>query len=121
MGISEGELEKMLGKDKARRVLHEADTNRNTNTTANMEQNTGNVSNGKKKAKRQDSPCHIHIHSARATLADADGVSGKAAIDGLIHSGILDDDSPEEVKQVSYSQEKCKKGYEKTQITLTWE
>ena len=59
----------------------------------------------------------IHIHSIRKRLTDADGISGKACIDGLVHAGILQDDSPAFVSQVSYSQEKGKE--EKTIITLT--
>lgn len=53
-----------------------------------------------------DTPCHIHIHSKRKRLADADGVSGKAAIDSLVHAGLLEDDGPKIVTGVSYSQEK---------------
>lgn len=48
----------------------------------------------------------IHIHSKRSRLSDADGVSAKAAIDSLVHCGLLHDDGPEEVAEVSYSQEK---------------
>jgi len=48
----------------------------------------------------------IHIHSRRKRLCDSDGVSGKAVIDGVVHAGILADDSPKYVKEVSYSQEK---------------
>lgn len=72
---------------------------------------------GKKKVERLDTLCSIAIHSVRRRLADADGISGKAAIDGLIHGGILKDDSPKEVESVSYTQEKTK-GKEKTIITI---
>jgi ubiquitin len=54
------------------------------------------------------SPCSIHIHSKRKRLTDADGVSAKAAIDGTVHGGLLQDDSPEFVQEVSYSQAKAK-------------
>ena len=50
----------------------------------------------------------IHIHSKRKRLTDADGVSAKAAIDGAVHGGLLQDDSPEFVQEVSYSQAKSK-------------
>jgi Holliday junction resolvase RusA-like endonuclease len=49
--------------------------------------------------------------------SDADGISAKAAIDGLVHAGLLKDDSPKYVKEVSYSQEKGEP--EETIITLT--
>ena len=54
------------------------------------------------------SRCSIHIHSKRKRLTDADGVSAKAAIDGLVHGGLLQDDSPQFVQEVSYSQAKAK-------------
>ena len=66
-----------------------------------------------------DSPVSIHVHSKRARLTDADSVSAKAAIDGIVHAGLLQDDSPEFVQSVSYSQEKTEKGEpEETIITI---
>lgn len=49
--------------------------------------------------------CSIHVHSRTKTLADEDGRSIKAAVDGLRKARILEDDSPEFVKEVSQSQE----------------
>ena len=71
-----------------------------------MEQNTCNAPVAKKEAKGLDTQCRIHVHSKRHRLADSDGISTKAVIDGLKHAGILKDDSPRYVKEVSYSQEK---------------
>lgn len=68
---------------------------------------------------RHNTPCHIHVHSKRKKLVDADGVSAKAAIDGLVLAGILRDDNPECVKEVSFSQEKSDK--DETVITIEWE
>jgi hypothetical protein len=68
---------------------------------------------------RFSAPVRIHVHSIRGRLADSDGISGKAAIDGLVKGGILADDSPKEVSNVSFSQEKNKE--EKTIITITLE
>lgn len=65
------------------------------------------------------SPVRISIHSKRKRLTDADAVSAKAAIDGLVCAGLLKDDSPEFVKEVSYSQEKVTAEEEETIITLT--
>ena len=81
-----------------------------------MEQNISNASLGEKKIKRFNSPVSIHVHSIRKRLTDADGVSAKAAIDGLVLSGLLPDDSPKYVSKVSYSQEKGSK--EETIITI---
>ena len=52
------------------------------------------------------SGCHLHIHSRRKRLCDADGISAKAVIDGMVKAGVLPDDSPQYVQKVSYSQEK---------------
>lgn len=71
-----------------------------------MEQNISNAPLGEKEIKRFNSPVSIHVHSIRKRLTDADGISAKAAIDGLVHAGILTDDSTKFVKEVSYSQEK---------------
>jgi len=59
----------------------------------------------------------IHIHSIRKRLADPDGISGKAAIDGIVKCGVLKDDSVKFVKEVRYSQEKGEP--EETIITIT--
>lgn len=52
--------------------------------------------------------CSIHIHSKRKRLTDADGISAKAAIDATVHGGLLQDDSPQFVQEVSYSQVRSK-------------
>ena len=76
---------------------------------------------GTQEDKGLDTRCSIHVLSRRFRLADADGISAKAAIDGLVDAKLLPNDSWREVKEVTYSQEKCKKGEEETIITLTWE
>ena len=66
-----------------------------------------------------DTRCSITIHSIRKRLADPDGISAKAAIDGLVHAGILRDDSCKYVSEVRFTQEQGKD--EETIITLEWE
>jgi hypothetical protein len=62
----------------------------------------------------------IEIVSYRSRLADADGISGKAAIDGLVAAGILRDDSAKEVREVRYRQIKVQNETdEKTEIVIT--
>lgn len=73
---------------------------------ADLEQDSGNAPLGAQKVARPNPPVRIHVHSVRKRLADADGISAKAAIDGLIHAGILADDSPDIVRQVTFSQER---------------
>ena len=59
--------------------------------SADMEQTASNAPLAKEEAKRFDAPVSIHVHSVRKRLTDADGISAKAAIDGLVHAGILKD------------------------------
>lgn len=67
-----------------------------------------------------DTRVDIRVVSYRTRLADADGISAKAAIDGLVHAGVISDDSPKEVREVSYTQIKVKnKEDEKTVIQIT--
>jgi len=86
-------------------------------STTNVERNTRNESVGKKTHPRFNTPVCIHIHSIRKRLADSDGISGKAAIDGLVRGGILENDTAKKVKQVTYSQETG--DTEETYITIT--
>lgn len=47
----------------------------------------------------------IHVHSKRRRLADPDGISAKAAIDGLVKAGVLRDDSAKYIEAVTFSQQ----------------
>jgi len=44
-----------------------------------------------------DSPCRIHVLCKRHRLADPDGISVKAVLDGLVLAGILGGDSAKEI------------------------
>ena len=102
--------------------MNERNKNNPPISITDMEQTTRNEQMGAQKIKRLDTPCRLHIRSYRHRLADADGISAKAAIDGLVHAGVLSDDSTKEVTEVSYSQEKIPKAeQEKTIITITTE
>lgn len=66
-----------------------------------------------------DSQVSIEVHSYRARLVDVDGVSAKYAIDALVNSGVLADDTTKEIREVIYRQTKVKnKSEEKTVITI---
>ena len=94
-------------------------SNKTAFSPANVEQGLSYALLGKKEAPGLDTPCRLHIHSRRYRLVDADGVSGKAAIDGIVISGLLPDDSAKEIKEITYSQEKIKKTeIEETIITI---
>ena len=90
--------------------------NNTTNEATDMEQTTGDQPVQEGCDTPFDSPVHIHIRSLRYRLADADGISAKAAIDGIVHRGILRDDNARWVEEVSYSQEKGKE--EMTRIEI---
>lgn len=59
---------------------------------------------------------HITFHHIRKRLADPDGLSGKAAIDGIVEAGILPDDSAKFVEEVRHQQIKGSK--EETVIVI---
>lgn len=86
-----------------------------------MEQDTGLEALQQKKPTPFTSRVDIFVHTRRKRLIDPDGLSAKAAIDGLVHSGLLEDDSPAHVRKVeTWSQEKTEKGEaEETIITIT--
>lgn len=44
----------------------------------------------------------VTIYSYRARTCDPDGVSGKAAIDGLVHCGVLPDDTAKQIAEIRY-------------------
>jgi len=74
------------------------------------------------KAKDSDLGLHsrvrIQVHSRRRRLADSDGISAKAVVDGLRAGGLLVDDSARYVESVTYSQERA--NIEETVIEV-WE
>jgi len=66
-----------------------------------------------------DSPVSIRIRSYRVKTVDADGISAKAIIDGLVNCGLLQDDSTEFVSSVSFDQIPVKNySDEKTEVVI---
>jgi len=95
------------------------DSDRAALPSANVEQNFSDEPVAKEKAAGLDSRVNIHVISYRARNHDPDGISAKAAIDGLVRIGILQDDSAKEVKKVSFESFICEKGEpEKTVIHI---
>jgi len=90
-----------------------------TISAPDLEPNPCDAPLGTEKIKGLDTPCRVHFHSKRHRLADSDGISGKAVLDGLVHAGILSNDSAIHVKSVTFSQEKTK-GPEITEVTITY-
>lgn len=86
---------------------------------ADLERTAGGESLEASKAPAFDSRVRITIVSFRTRLADSDGISGKAAIDGLVHAGVIRDDSPQYVEEVRYRQIKvATEEQQKTQIII---
>ncbi|MEE8423865.1 MAG: hypothetical protein V3S49_04935 [Thermodesulfobacteriota bacterium] len=83
---------------------------------ANLEPNFGNASLGKEKIKRLATLVSIRVISYRKLKHDPDGISAKAVIDGLVHAGILGDDSWEQVKSVTFESRKTKRCEEEKTI-----
>lgn len=79
--------------------------------TPNLEQHLSNASFSKKAYPRFNGPLSIRIHCKRKRLTDHDNICSKYAIDALVTGGILQDDNPECVKEISYTQEKSKENY----------
>ena len=84
--------------------------NRTTNPASNVEQAPVNEPDGSNAITSFDSPVRVSFHSVRKKLADIDGISGKAALDGIVESGVLQDDSPAFVESVTHTQSKASKG-----------
>lgn len=74
-----------------------------------------------KKDAGRNTPAGLVITSYRAYTADVDNISPKAIIDGLVHAGILEDDGPRFVKEVTLRFKKVKNhSEEKTVVDITW-
>ncbi len=66
-----------------------------------------------------DSQVSIRIDSYRIRLADVDGISAKAVLDGLVLAKVIANDTTKEVKEVLFSQTKVKnKTEEKVVVTV---
>ena len=91
--------------------------NRNSYTDANMERIARHESVAEKEMPRFDSPVCVICTSYRKRLADSDGISYKAAIDGIVKAGILEDDSTKFIEEIKFKQVKTK-GEEKTVIEI---
>jgi hypothetical protein len=103
-----------------RRLLRrEAHTNHPAVQITHLEPDPVNEPQGSDGGKEVDQRCRIHIHSRRRRLTDPDGISSKACIDGIREGGLLQDDSAEFVREVTFSQEKSE--VEETIIDLVWD
>lgn len=84
---------------------------------ANLERFAKYAPMATEKMPRFDTPVYLLCTSYRKRLADTDGISYKAFIDGIVKAGILEDDSAKFVKEIRYKQFKTT-GEEKTVIEI---
>lgn len=96
-------------------VNHE-DGNRPASAHAHLEPSIGNAPMGSDEVSTFTSPVRVAFYHTRKRLADIDGLSGKAVLDGIVALGILADDKAEQVTEVTHRQEKG--GVEKTVIVI---
>jgi hypothetical protein len=102
------------------RPAEAVDHNYNSGQAADVELPTSRQSVAAGKGAAFDSRVDITVVHYRARLADPDGISIKAAIDGLVMCGILKDDSAKEVREIRQQQVKVKNtSDEKTEIVIT--
>ena len=94
-------------------------SNRISSPAANMECGVVDEPEKPYAAQAFESPVIITIHSFRHRLCDPDGIAGKWAIDAIVKSGLLSDDSAQEIEEVRFKQTKIKtKELEKTLIQI---
>lgn len=58
---------------------------------------------------RCDTPVNITVHSVRRKRIDISNTSAKAEIDGLVRAGIFEDDGPNQIASIKFTQEKGNK------------
>lgn len=83
---------------------------------ADVEPPTRHEPVGKKEGARFAAPVRISFRHLRKRLADPDGLSGKAVLDGLVNSKVLADDSAQHVEEIRHAQVKSE--VESTIITI---
>lgn len=92
------------------------DKNRTASPAADMESDISHAPSPEKTLAPQDPRVDIYVRSYRRLNSDPDGVSVKAALDGIVGIGILPDDSSKQVKSVTFETVKSKE--EKTIIEI---
>ena len=112
---------KQTGKTNAKRPkTSEINDDRNSYSNANVEQITRCRKVGKNENKGFDSSVCLRVISCRWKLADTDGISAKAAIDGLVKKGLLKDDSTLYVEEVTHAQIKIRHNQKEKTVIEIW-
>lgn len=112
---------KQTGKIDGKRLkTSQINDDRNSYSDANVEQIACCRKVGANENKGFNSPVRLRVISYRWRLADTDGISAKAAIDGLVKKGLLKDDSTLYVQEVSYAQVKIRHNQEEKTVIEIW-
>lgn len=91
-------------------------------TNADLESYLSNAALPADKFEEETSRVSIHVRSFRRLNADPEGVSVKAALDGVVERGILADDSSKQVKAITFENiTGCSKEEERTLIIIKQE
>lgn len=93
--------------------------NHNTAADANVEPHSGNAPLRANETPRISAPCRVTFHHTRKRMADMDGLSIKAVLDGLVRAGVFPVDTPEFVSEIRHTQ--AKGSNEITVITIETE
>ena len=87
--------------------MNESD-NRTAISVADMESDFSNAALPAHETPAFNTPVRIRVISYRKLKHDPDGVSVKAVLDGLVHAGVLPDDSSKQVKEITFESRKSK-------------
>lgn len=80
--------------------------NKPSSTDANMESDSRYAALRTHEVAAFTSRVRVSFYHTRKRLADIDGLSGKAVLDGLVEAGILANDSAKQVAEVRHFQSK---------------
>ena len=93
--------------------------NRTAGADANVEPDSTDAALRANEAPAFTAPVRVHVHHTRKRLADLDGLSVKAVLDGVVAAGLLADDSAKQITSITHSQSKGEP--ETTVVTITEE
>ena len=92
--------------------------NCDTAANANVESHPCDATFREDEASRISTPCRITFVHSRKRLADPDGLSIKALLDGIVQVGILADDSTKQVEEIRHRQ--VKSSVEETEVIIEY-
>lgn len=104
-------------KEQIRREFEKKGRNRIADTASNVELSPKRKPIRSYEGATFNTPVRVDIFSTRCRKTDIDGISGKAALDGIVDCGILKDDSPDQIERYQIHKPTISK-VEKTLIVI---